>query len=519
MNNNQNNQPSCPPRLVSYDKALDHKITNQYMNNIRPIKQTSVNNQNMSVHNQNISIQQNPAKAGSIYNYSTTQMPGYNPSINRPNNYIPPQRMPPQTTRLNNTTGDLSMQNMNNYVQPINHNLNVNMLNPTLNNDPTDFNNNFYTKAEKSKKLSFFNVSSNIKQMSKQNKLSKWALIFVIVQVICIVTLETLLSTYFKHYFDKLDKLGDKSTNDEIYLKNLGQMKSLLIYQLIFVFSQFYVLVMYYDSFRLSSSYQLIAVSVFNFIIAGYSIIQIFQTVTLFNDLSSEKIKINNEDKINKQFASFEKVKDENKYKNIFVLVIVIAGYLVLSALVLLFMSVLLFKKFGWNIYRNVGADIKKTVVLKRRYNFGIIMKFKFFFIFGIITQCLNFSEDEKDFSSFVDGFETIVKCYAAPVLAVILIINIICGYISVKKQNKFLMVIHIITDMIFIIFSVYMIYIINNNGKYNSVRRSLSGFAIIEILILFISIYFSMEVMVDFNTVDLTEDFEKNEIGRRLSL
>jgi len=315
MNNNQNNQPSCPPRLVSYDKALDHKITNQYMNNIRPIKQTSVNNQNMSVHNQNISIQQNPAKAGSIYNYSTTQMPGYNPSINRPNNYIPPQRMPPQTTRLNNTTGDLSMQNMNNYVQPINHNLNVNMLNPTLNNDPTDFNNNFYTKAEKSKKLSFFNVSSNIKQMSKQNKLSKWALIFVIVQVICIVTLETLLSTYFKHYFDKLDKLGDKSTNDEIYLKNLGQMKSLLIYQLIFVFSQFYVLVMYYDSFRLSSSYQLIAVSVFNFIIAGYSIIQIFQTVTLFNDLSSEKIKINNEDKINKQFASFEKVKDENKYK------------------------------------------------------------------------------------------------------------------------------------------------------------------------------------------------------------
>ncbi|OUM69426.1 hypothetical protein PIROE2DRAFT_68560 [Piromyces sp. E2] len=480
---NQNNQPSCPPRLVSYDKALDHKITNQYMNTIHPIKQTSV-------HSQSMSIQQSPSKTSSVYsNYSPNQIPSYNPSINRPN-YVPSQRIPPQnlqppTVRLNSTpAGDLSMQSMN-YVQPKTQNLNSNILNPTLNNDPNDFNSNFYIKAEKSKKYGFFDVVSNVKQMSQQNKISKWALIFVIVQVIFIVTLETLLLMNYYHYYHQL------SQQEKDYKSHFGQMKSLLIYQLIFIFSQFYVLIMYYDSFRLSSSIQLITVSIFNIIIADLSDLEMYK-----------------------------KVRDEDEYHN---------------TLILLFLSILLFKRFGWNIYRNVGADIKKTVVLKRRYNLGLVMKFKFFFIFGIITQCFNFSDEVNDskidFSKdFLNSFEIIVRSYATHVLSVILIINILCGYLSVKKENKLLMALHIITDMIFIIFSVYMIYTINTKrdtklsnykgeSKYTAVKNSLSVFAIIEILLLFISIYFSMVVMADFNTVDLTEDNETNEIGRRLSL
>jgi len=305
MSLNQNNQPSCPPRLVSYDKALDHKITNQYMNNIRPIQQTSI-------HNQNILSQQNPNKAGSVYsNYSaTTQVPSYTSSINGPNNYISLQRVPPQNGRLNNTTtGDLSMQTMN-YAQPMNQN--VNMLNPTLNNDHTDFNTNFYINAEKSKKLGFFDVVPNIKQMSQQNKLSKWALIFVIVQVICIVTLEALISLNFRRYYDDLKSKKDDSTAFEA---NFGQMKSLMIYQLIFIFSQFYVLVMYYDSFRLSSSIQLIAVSVFNFIIAIYSIVQILQNLSLFEDLSNPEPKINGKEQINNQASLFTNYANDNEYK------------------------------------------------------------------------------------------------------------------------------------------------------------------------------------------------------------
>jgi len=351
MSLNQNNQPSCPPRLVSYDKALDHKITNQYMNNIRPIQQTSI-------HNQNILSQQNPNKAGSVYsNYSaTTQVPSYTSSINGPNNYISLQRVPPQNGRLNNTTtGDLSMQTMN-YAQPMNQN--VNMLNPTLNNDHTDFNTNFYINAEKSKKLGFFDVVPNIKQMSQQNKLSKWALIFVIVQVICIVTLEALISLNFRRYYDDLKSKKDDSTAFEA---NFGQMKSLMIYQLIFIFSQFYVLVMYYDSFRLSSSIQLIAVSVFNFIIAIYSIVQILQNLSLFEDLSNPEPKINGKEQINNQASLFTNYANDNEYKQIKFFGFIIAGYLALSAMCLVYMSILLFKRFGWNIYRNVGADIKKT--------------------------------------------------------------------------------------------------------------------------------------------------------------
>jgi len=41
--------------------------------------------------------------------------------------------------------------------------------------------------------------------------------------------------------------------------------------------------------------------------------------------------------------------------------VVAIASILLFSAVVLLVMSIFLFKKLGWNIYRNVGADIEKT--------------------------------------------------------------------------------------------------------------------------------------------------------------
>jgi len=224
-----------------------------------------------------------------------------------------------------------------------------------------------------------------------------------------------------------------------------------------------------------------------------------------------------------KSTERFQDVKNEEEYKQIIGYEVAITSIFIISALSLLLMSIFLFKKFGWNIYRNVGADIKKTVVLKRRYNFGLILKFKIFFIFGIIAQCFIFREKSEDFvfdfaNDLLGSFDAVVKVYAAPVLIVIFIINVICGYLSVKKENNFLMILHIITDMIFIIFSVYMVYSINADNSYYAVKKSLTGFAIIEMILLFISIYLSMVVMADFKTVDLNED-NKNQIGRRLSL
>ncbi|ORX87621.1 hypothetical protein BCR32DRAFT_147452 [Anaeromyces robustus] len=190
-------------------------------------------------------------------------------------------------------------------------------------------------------------------------------------------------------------------------------------------------------------------------------------------------------------------------------------------------MCIVLVRKFGWNIYRNVGADIQKTLILKRRYNYGIVIKFKAFFIFGIILQCIVFNNKETEFTwdedNFLDNFLDMTKIYkffltySVYILIGVYIINIICGMFAVKYESKPLMVVHIITDIIFIVYAIYIIYVIYFENIYQYILISLTGFAAIEIILILVSIYFSVIVMVDFNSVDLSEN--KQQLGRRLSL
>jgi len=285
---NKNNQPGCPPRLASYDMSLEHKITNQYINNSQ--NQSSIYNHSVLM----------PVKGGSTYSNISQSQNNYYSSINRPNQTQNFQsRIPQQRISVNN--GDISMQPIKNYVQPLSNNHNINIINPNLNNSQySDFNNNFYQNNNQSKKLNFFNVISNLKSIFKQSKLSKWTLIFIILQVIVIVTLETLLFINNKYFHDKFMDINEKHKKpSSIFDKNYNQSKSVMIYHIIFIIAQIFVLVIYYDSFRISSSVQLITVSIFNFIIAGYSFYQIFQAYFLFKDISNtDEIKNSKDDEL-----------------------------------------------------------------------------------------------------------------------------------------------------------------------------------------------------------------------------
>ena len=411
-----NNQPGCPPRLTSYDKAQDHKISNQYMNNghtfyqsytqnmplqnpnnvgsvysinqnqsIRPNQSINSNNSGSMYRNQNPSINSN--NSGSIYNINQNQSINSNQSINQnQNNYYPPRPVnhsyQPQGLRLN--SGDPSPNPMNNYNQQMNNNSQqinnysqqMNNYNQQINNydqqdqkmnnqvqnyrqsmnnkmqrqsvaPSLDTNNNSdfeinFTEPEKQKEMKFFDITPNIKEISKQNKLSKWTLVFIIFQVISMIVLEALLLINYRYFFnDKLKEIDTDYENqciaglkNEVFINNedckrkiegyerfrtdFKQMESLQIYQLIFIVAQIFVLIMYYDSFRISSSIQLIAISIFNFLVAGYSFIQIYQTIGLFKRF--EGIKNLDRSSFDYKFTDFDKIetlnlRSESKYK------------------------------------------------------------------------------------------------------------------------------------------------------------------------------------------------------------
>jgi len=568
INQNQNINNYYPPKPVSSYQPQGSRLNsgdpsfpqmNNYNQQVNNYNQQQMNNYGQQMNNQNQQMNnygqqmnnqnQQMNNYGQQMNNQNQQMNNYGQQINnqdqQANNYG--QQMNNQDQQTNNYGKQINNQDqqMNNQVQSV----------PSLDtNNNSDFEINF-TEPEKPEKLKFFDIIPNIKEISKQNKLSKWTLVFIVFQVISMVVLETLLSLNY-HYFynNKLKEINEnydyQCTNEKIddcetivgykdFKKNVKQINCLHLYQLIFIAAQFFVLIMYYDSFRISSSIQLIAISIFNILVAGYSGFQIHQTFNLIKKF--ERIKnlenktINNDEKIKMiAFTNFEKIEtmdlkdNDSKYDCIIGYEIANVIIMFVSAVGLLIMSLFLFKKLGWNIYRNLGADIKKTVILKRRYNFGIVLKIKYFFLFGIIIQCLVFNNAldktekinfSKDFKDIMNSINIIVKNYAAVALSIIFIINILCGYISVKKEKKFLMVLHIITDMVFILFSIYMISIINYDSWYETVKNSLTGFASVEILILFVSIYYSMEVLSDFHILKLKEKKDNDLSGRRLSL
>jgi len=452
---NNLNQPACPPRIASYDMALDHKITNQYMNNMQPVKQQS------SIYTQNVPM---PIKGGSTY--STVPQNNYYNSMNRQNN----QGYPPRVQqRLNSNNGDLSLQPINNTIPPLANN-NANMINPP---QFTDFNNNFYQNNNQVEEIGFFNVLSNLKKIFTQNQLSKWTFIIIILQVIIIVTLESLIffnNAYFNEKFKNI-YLQYESKEDPEYERLYKESTCLVVYQFIFVIAQIFVLAIYYDSFRISSSIQLITTSIFNFIIAAYSLIQIMKITNLFKDISKTNIiqTYGDEELIN--------LLNAHKYKLIYYYVISNATILTVSATVIAILSLFLFKKFGWNIYRNVGADIKKTIILKRRYKFGIVLKFKSFFIFGIIAQLYIIKNDINNTFNKILKLENaendnIIIYILTSALSFILLINILCGYYGVRLQSTFIMFIHILTDFVFIVFSVYMIYCVFIENRYMTVKK-----------------------------------------------
>jgi len=211
------------------------------------------------------------------------------------------------------------------------------------------------------------------------------------------------------------------SLADTIVLSQLSVADSLSVYHMIFTVAQFFQFYLVCDTVIKSSTLQLLPGTLFSYGIAIYSIVQYIQA------------------KAGIQIDYVKNIEDEKKNEhlhtaNIEIIIIILMGIFCFGWTII---TLRLYKIFGWNVFKQLGADIGVKNRLKLYQIFLALLKIDIFFFTGFTMQFLIF---------VVTYIKESMK--AQVINIVLLVINFIMPFLGIgatRKENYKIMCLFII--------------------------------------------------------------------------
>lgn len=236
-------------------------------------------------------------------------------------------------------------------------------------------------------------------------------------------------------------------------------------YFALFLFAEFFGLVVAWDSLRLKNTIQVIGLCIYHLALMVYAIIQIDQIKealgpVLINDAN---------------------VWGTSSALSIEPWLIVVPAIIGSSCLLLSYFAYRLYEEFGWTIYKHIGADL----AMRRHYMafqiFIALLKFDFIFFVGFTIQfaviILNVSDPEFGLTIAV-----------IPVT----IIGLICTSWALRNEKiwgMILTLVYFVCAMAYFLFKLIRMYAGPKSAQYGSARRPLATFAILTLILLVLSI------------------------------
>jgi hypothetical protein len=284
---------------------------------------------------------------------------------------------------------------------------------------------------------------------------STWTWAFLITTVVQAVIVLAIESYLFANFQESLTP----------HIKATPLSKTIPTYLTLFIFGFLYQLVLVYDSLRLKNTIQVIGLCAYNGGMLIYSSIQY--------------------DQINK---AIEKLTALNEIQAGDPIWTDIRPYLIASPCIIALFTVImsyiawqLYREFAWDIWKHISADLR----MKRRYlTFQIyiaLLKFDFFFFLGFAVQ----------FLVIVTGLATAE--YALTIAAVpITVIILIMAAFWTRRENTFGMIGTIFLffcGLAYFIFKLARMYEPSKEQFYLPVRKSLTSFAVITIVLIVLTI------------------------------
>ncbi|KAK4116706.1 hypothetical protein N656DRAFT_702133 [Canariomyces notabilis] len=257
-----------------------------------------------------------------------------------------------------------------------------------------------------------------------------------------------------------------------------SQYRTIPTFLTLFIFGFLYILVLSWDALRLKNTIQIIGLCVANLALFIYTILQI--------------------DQINNSIARLLKaglLKPDEADQNVWamcrpflVAIPVIIGVVTIAMSLIAYQ---LYQEFAWDILKQIGADYRMKKRFLHYQIYIALLKFDFFFFLGFTVQ----------FVVVVTGVNPVefgLHVAAIPVTIAILL----CAAFSTRRENMIgaiLVVLLYFGGLAYFFFKLVRIYQPGHSQDYDAVRRSLTAFAVLTIILIILTIINAFICMSNF--------------------